>query len=108
MATALGPKVTDAIASQAELLRNKFEADGYDQIHFELPVQDNQPDGSQTNAVIECLAEDPNGFVILDHKSGHGLEPEARFTGYLPQLQSYARLMTQTRPAKPVLGLAIN
>mgnify|MGYP006075875465 CR=1 FL=1 len=107
-ATGLAPKVIDQIATQAEILRNRLAAEGYDQLHFELPVQEIRPDGSQTNAIIDCLAEGPDGFLILDHKSGPCPDPEVRFHTYLPQLQSYAQLMAHTRPDKPVRGLAIN
>ncbi len=107
-ATGLGQEVLDAIQNQADTLRNWLAAKGYDQLHFELPLQEIRPDGSQTNAIIDCLAEGPEGSVILDHKSGRCPDPEARFYGYLPQLQSYARLMALTRPYKPVRGLAIN
>lgn len=107
-ATGLAPKIMNEITTQAEILRNKLAAEGYNQLHFELPVQEIRLDGSQTNAIIDCLAEGPDGFVILDHKSGPCPDPEARFHDYLPQLQSYARLMASTRPDKPVRGLAIN
>ena len=107
-ATGLAPKVIDEIATQAEILRNRLAVEGYDQLHFELPVQEIRPDGSQTNAIIDCLAEGPDGFLILDHKSGPCPDPEARFHAYLPQLKSYAQLMALTRPDKPVRSLAIN
>ena len=107
-ATGLAPKVIDEIAAQAEILRYRLAAEGYDQLHFELPVQEIRPDGSQTNAIIDCLAEGPDGFLILDHKSGPCPDPEARFHTYLPQLESYAQLLALTRPDKPVRSLAIN
>ncbi len=107
-ATGFGPHVLDAISEQAETLRNWLADEGYDQLHFELPLQEIRPDGSQINAIIDCLAEGPNGYVILDHKSGPCPDPEARFGGYVPQLQSYAQLLASTWPNKPVLGLAIN
>lgn len=107
-ATGLAPHVLEAIREQAQTLRSWLAAQGYDQLHFELPLQEIRPDGSQTNAIIDCLAEGPNGFIILDHKSGPCPDPEARFGGYLPQLQSYARLMANAWPDKPVRGLVIN
>ena len=107
-ATGLASKVLDEIAAQAKILRNKLAEKGYDQLHFELPVQEIRLDGSQTNAIIDCLAEGPDGFLILDHKSGPCPDPDVKFHSHLPQLQSYARLMAHTRPNKPVRGLAIN
>jgi ATP-dependent helicase/nuclease subunit A len=106
--TGLSSDVIDEIKTQADTLRNRLAGEGYDKLHFELPVQEIRPDGSQTNAIIDCLAEGTEGFVILDHKSGPCPDPEARFLGYLPQLQSYAQLMAHIRPDKPVRGLAIN
>ncbi|MEO9782691.1 MAG: DNA helicase UvrD, partial [Sedimentitalea sp.] len=107
-ATGLPRKIIDEISMQAEILRNRLAAEGYDQLHFELPLQEIRPDGSQTNAIIDCFAEGPDGFLILDHKSGPCPDPEARFQTYLPQLESYAQLITQTLSDKPVRGLAIN
>jgi hypothetical protein len=76
-------------------------------LHFELPVQDIRADGSQTNAIVDCLAEGPSGYLILDHKSGPCSDPCARFATYLPQLRAYAGLVS-SRGGKPVRQLAIN
>ena len=97
----------DAIAAQAIEVKAWLSAQGYDQLHFELPIQEIRADGSQTNAIVDCLAESPTGYLILDHKSGRCPDPAARFAGYMPQLRAYADLLT-ARGGKPVHMLAIN
>ena len=95
------------LAAQASSVRGWLVGQGYDQLHFELPVQDIRADGSQTNAIIDCLAEGPSGYLILDHKSGPCPDPSARFANYLQQLRAYAELLS-ARGGKPVRQLAIN
>ena len=107
-ATRLDGATIDAIAQQARSVRDWLREQGYHQLHFELPLQSVAPDGSETNAVIDCLAEREDGFLILDHKSGACPHPEERFASYLPQLQSYAQLVAEFRPDKPVTAIAIN
>lgn len=107
-ATGLGEAALEVIGQQAAELRNWLADQGYDRLYFELPLQESHPDGSETNAIIDCLAEGPKGLIIVDHKSGPCPDAEARFAGYLPQLSDYARLLGRTRPDKPVRGIAIN
>lgn len=97
----------DTIEAQASRVRAWLDGQGYDQLHFELPVQEIRADGSQTNAIIDCLAEGPSGYLILDHKSGPCPDPSVRFATYLPQLRAYADLLS-SRGGKPVRQLAIN
>ncbi len=97
----------DIMEAQASTVRGWLEGQGYDQLQFELPLQDVRADGSQTNAIIDCLAEGPYGLLILDHKSGPCPDPSVRFANYLPQLRAYAELLS-LRCRKPVRHLAIN
>ena len=106
-ATGLDKTTLDAIAAQASAVKNWLASQGYHRLHFELPVQAVAKDGSETNAIIDCLAEADNGILILDHKSGPCPEPDARFTNYLPQLEAYAELVAAMHE-KPVKELAIN
>jgi ATP-dependent helicase/nuclease subunit A len=105
--TGLDAATLDAIAAQTTEVKDWLRTQGYGQLHFELPIQEVRADGSQTNAIIDCLAEGPAGYLILDHKSGPCPDPAARFAGYMPQLQTYADLLT-ARGGKPVHKLAIN
>ena len=77
-------------------------------MHFELPLQAVAADGSQTNAIIDCLAEGPHGLLIVDHKSGPCPDPKARFASYQPQLLAYADLVRARWRDKPLQGIAVN
>ena len=81
---------------------------GYDDFHLELPLQIEGPSGSQTNAIVDLLAEGPGGFLIVDHKSGMTGDLKAHFTTYRPQLDAYAALVARLYPTKSVHGLVIN
>ena len=107
-ATGLSEDTLAAIATQARALAAWLADQGYDRLHLELPVQEVAPDGAETNAIIDCLAEGPSGLLIVDHKSGACPDPKARFAGYMPQLMAYARLARGLWPDKRVNGLAIH
>ncbi len=107
-ATGIGDETLDQIARQAQALRGWLTGQGYDRLHFELPLQERHPDGSETNAILDCLAEGPAGLLILDHKSGRCPDPALRFAGYLPQLAAYAGIVARRWPDRPLRGLAIN
>ncbi|WP_444429468.1 PD-(D/E)XK nuclease family protein [Rhodobacter capsulatus] len=106
-ATGLAPDTVAQIAAQAAALRHWLLAEGFDRLHFELPLQEIAADGSEINAIVDLLAEGPQGLLIVDHKSGACPYPEARFAGYASQLQAYAGLAERAF-AKPVRGLAVN
>ncbi|MCT2538763.1 UvrD-helicase domain-containing protein [Sedimentimonas flavescens] len=103
----LAPDTIAEIAVQARVVRDWLAAQGFDALHFELPLQEIAADGSAVNAIIDLLAEGPDGLLVVDHKSGACPDPEARFTGYAPQLQAYADL-AQRAFRKPARGLVIN
>lgn len=107
-ATGIDPATLDRIAAQARSLRAWLAAQGYDRLLFELALQERPPDGSEVNAILDCLAEGPAGLLILDHKSGPCPDPALRFSGYLPQLAAYAGMVRRRWPAKPLRGIAIN
>ena len=100
-------KVAELRAHASELTA-WLQKQGFDQLHLELPLQNVAPSGAETNAIIDCLAEGPNGYLILDHKTGSVDGSEDRFATYLPQLEAYAELVSSTLPQKPVWGVAIN
>lgn len=107
-ATGLAESTLVAIAAQASALTSWLSEQGYDQLHFELPIQELAQDGSETNAIIDCLAEGPQGLLIVDHKSGPCPDPIKRFASYRPQLMAYANLVRTRWPEKPLRGFAIN
>ena len=107
-ATGLTETTVQEIATQARALTDWLAAQGYAQLHFELPMQAVAPDGSEVNAIIDCLAEGPHGLLIVDHKSGPCPDPEVRFATYRPQLMAYADLVRACWPDKPLQGIAIN
>jgi len=107
-ATGLSEATLKEIAAQAEQLTTWLSTRGYDRLHFELPLQEMAPDGSETNAIVDCLAEGPTGLLIIDHKSGACPDPEARFANYLSQLTAYADLVRLNWPDKRLDGIAIN
>lgn len=106
--TGLSEQTLEEIAIQARTLTAWITNQGYDLLHFELPVQDVAADGSETNAIIDLLAEGPSGLLIVDHKSGACPDPEARFAIYQPQLAAYADLIRKAWPLKHLNGIAIN
>ena len=105
--TGLAPDTLAEIAAQATSLRDWLAQAGFERLHFELPLQETATDGSEINAIIDLLAEGPEGLMIVDHKSGACPDPEARFAGYAPQLNAYAVLAVRAF-GKPVRGLTIN
>lgn len=106
-ATGLSDPAIAQIGAQVRALTAWLAEQGYDRLHFELPLQDIAADGSETNAIIDCLAEGPGGLLIVDHKSGPCPDPAARFAGYQPQLNAYAEMVRRNWPGKPVDGTAI-
>jgi len=107
-ATGLSEATLKEIGAQAALLTAWLSERGYDRLHFELPLQEIASDGSETNAIVDCVAEGPSGVLIIDHKSGACPDPEARFATYLPQLTAYAGLVRQNWPEKRLDGVVIN
>ena len=101
-------EVAKAIEAQSRAVKDWLKGMGYDRFHLELPLQIEEPSGAQTNAIIDLLAEGPDGFLIVDHKSGLADELEESFATYRPQLEAYAAVLSKQFPEKTVQGLAIN
>ena len=101
-------EVAKAIEAQSRAVKDWLKGMGYDRFHLELPLQIEEPSGAQTNAIIDLLAEGPDGFLIVDHKSGLADELEESFATYRPQLEAYAAVLKRQFPDKSIQGLAIN
>ena len=106
--TGLNDAACAQIAAQAEALKAWLAARGFDHLHHEIPLQAVSPDGSETNAILDLLAEGPAGLLIVDHKSGPCPEPHMRFAAYRPQLSAYEDLVRAQWPSKHLQGVAIN
>lgn len=106
--TALPDRAIAQIGAQAVALTRWLEDEGYDTLHFELPLQEMQADGSETNAILDCLAIGPRGLLILDHKSGSCPDPATRFESYRAQLDAYAAMVRRHWPDTPLHGIAIH
>ena len=107
-ATGIEAEVARAIEAQAKAVKGWLKGIGYGQFHLELPLQIEHSSGAQTNAIIDLLAEGPEGFLIVDHKSGSVDKLGESFLTYRPQLESYAAVVARQFPEKSVRGLAIN
>ncbi|MBD9541427.1 UvrD-helicase domain-containing protein [Ensifer sp. ENS04] len=107
-ATGLSDDTIKAIGGQAAALRAWLGGLGFNQLSFELPLQLRADDGSETNAIIDLLAESDDALMIIDHKTGPCPAPDVRFGEYLPQLRAYADLLAERYPEKPVRFLIIN
>ena len=79
-----------ALAIQAEALRASLAQRGYATLHVEQPVTVTLSDGTALAMIVDLIAEGPDGYVIVDHKSGAVDDPEARMATYWPQLAAYA------------------
>ncbi|RKF16888.1 DNA helicase UvrD [Roseovarius spongiae] len=107
-ATGLADTAITQIAAQARALTSWLADQGYETLHFEMPFQETTADGSEVNAIVDCLAEGPQGLLIIDHKSGPCPDPASRFATYQPQLAAYAAIVRRHWPDKPLRGVAIH
>ena len=107
-ATGLTDTAITQIAAQARALTGWLTDQGYETLHFEMPFQEASADGSEVNAIVDCLAEGQQGLLIIDHKSGPCPDPASRFATYQPQLADYAAIVRRHWPDKPLRGVAIH
>ncbi|UWQ47208.1 UvrD-helicase domain-containing protein [Leisingera aquaemixtae] len=107
-ATGLPERTISQIGAQAQALTRWLADQGYDRLHFELPLQEISPDGSETNAILDCLAEGPGGLLIVDHKSGPCPDPASGFSTYRQQLDAYVAMIKARWPDKTVNGMAVH
>lgn len=107
-ASGLEPDKVALLRDQAIGLAGWLRGQGYEQLHLELPMQEVASSGAEVNAIIDCLAEGPNGVLIVDHKTGPVVDTTARFGNYWPQLEAYAALVRTAFPNKKLCGVAIN
>lgn len=107
-ASGLEPDKVALLRDQAVGLADWLREQGFERLHLELPMQEAATSGAEVNAIIDCLAEGPDGFLIVDHKTGPVADISARFSNYWPQLEAYAALVRTAFPNKRLCGVAIN
>jgi ATP-dependent exoDNAse (exonuclease V) beta subunit len=109
MATiALEEAEINALERQAGALRQFLGDLGYEDFHLELPLQQQNENGAEMNAIIDLLAVGDHGIAIIDHKTGTCSDLQNGLAGYWPQLSSYQDLAAKQWPDKPVTHIAIN
>ena len=76
-------------------------------LHWEVPIVSRNLDGVVISGTIDLIVEGEEGLWIIDHKSDQPRDLREAFLYYLPQLQSYARALSEGL-GKPVSGIAIH
>ena len=107
-----GPDITDEDWAEIEKMTQGFlkclQAHFHPiSMHWEVPVTAKNSDGSVVGGTIDLLVETVDGYWIVDHKSDETEDREDRFSTYWPQLECYARAISEGM-RHPVLGVAIH
>ena len=79
-------------------------------IFTEVPMTLRNVQGQRLQGFIDMLVEMPNGWIVIDHKTGipkDGQSPEAFFCQYTAQLEAY-RQAVEAATGKPVLECIIH
>jgi ATP-dependent helicase/nuclease subunit A len=94
------------LGQQAQALAKALADLGYPELHVEQPLEIALSDGGTLHAIIDLIAEGPDGYFIVDHKSGGVDDHAERMTTYWPQLAAYAEAVKVVGD-KPVKQVAI-
>jgi ATP-dependent exoDNAse (exonuclease V) beta subunit len=94
------------LAAQAKGLATALAELGYGELHVEQPLEIKLADGGTQSAIIDLIAEGPDGYLIVDHKSGAVVDHAERFATYWPQLAAYVDAV-EAADNKPVTGVAV-
>ena len=72
-------------------------------VHVEVPIEADGPNGTRIRGRIDLLVEEPDGWVLLDHKSNPGgaARDEDLVAEHGPQLESYCHALLNAT-GKPV------
>lgn len=95
-----------ALRLQAEGLAKALGDLGFPEIHVEQPLEIALEDGGTLQAFVDLIAEGPQGYLIVDHKSGAVSNHAARMAAYWPQLAAYAAAV-ELIGGRPAAGTAI-
>jgi len=104
-ATGLDEATLSLVAERATALKAWLLAQGYPDLLCEIPVLGQTPDGSEIAGTIDLLAIGPQGYFLIDHKSGGAA---SNIGVYWPQLSAYIKILTQRLPKMPVAGIAVH
>ncbi|WCT80264.1 UvrD-helicase domain-containing protein [Novosphingobium humi] len=96
----------EALTAQARGLATALAAKGYPELHVEQVLEIPLADGGTLSAIVDLIAEGPDGYIIVDHKSGPVPDHGLRMAGYWPQLAAYADAV-EAAGDKPVRGVAV-
>lgn len=103
-ASGLDPALLELTAARAAALKAWLEAQGYTELHCEIPVLNVTEEGTEMPGTIDLVALSPDGCLLIDHKSGGVGEG---FGPYWPQLSSYGRLLAGLYPQHPLKAVAV-
>ncbi|HBP5568411.1 TPA: UvrD-helicase domain-containing protein [Pseudomonas aeruginosa] len=94
----------DAVCAQVEAFLTWIAKrwPGYP-IHVEVPIEADGPNGTRIRGRIDLLVEEPNGWILLDHKSNPGgaARDEDLVAEHGPQIESYSHALLSAT-GKPV------
>jgi ATP-dependent helicase/nuclease subunit A len=96
----------EALEQQAQGLTKALADMGYPELHVEQPLEIALSDGGTLAAIIDLIAEGPDGYLIVDHKSGAVDDHAERMATYWPQLAAYVEAV-EAVGNKPVCQVAI-
>ena len=96
----------EALSQQAQGLTNTLAEMGYPELHVEQPLEIALSDGGTLAGIIDLIAEGPDGYLIVDHKSGVVDNHAERMATYWPQLAAYVDAVEAVGD-KPVKQVAI-
>ncbi len=91
----LSPADVEGLGQQAQGLAKALAELGYPDLHIEQHLEIALSDGGTLNAIIDLIAEGPDGYLIVDHKSGAVDDHAERMATYWPQLAAYAEASKQ-------------
>ncbi|SEP82043.1 ATP-dependent exoDNAse (exonuclease V) beta subunit (contains helicase and exonuclease domains) [Devosia sp. YR412] len=104
-ATGLSSEVLGLVSERAEAIRLWLEAKGYKQFECEVPFLGRTAGGAEIPGVIDLLATNAAGSILIDHKTGGA---GTGLGGYWPQLAAYGRIVSQLMPNQPLQQVAIH
>ena len=96
-------RIATAVARFEAWLRDRFEVES---VMREWPLLVLHPKGSVLSGTADLIVQTGDGAWVLDHKSDQSEDPAATFHKYQPQLNAYARALSEE--GKSVIGIGIN
>lgn len=88
----IADQIVGAVDALEGFLKDRYGASAF---HREWPVSHRMENGQEMRGWIDLLAETPDGWVIVDHKTYRGKDPSSTAAGYGTQLSFYRRAVEQ-------------